>query len=383
MKGDRPITGQDTGAKCRGRQASAPSGAAPAWPGDPESIEARDVDFEAVAHVLANTCRRGGCTRRFLPLARHALTVSNEIEAYQGVPLLDGIAVEDRRALALHALPAVLLHIGEVVEDQEVVAVEPCEQAFESELAPGHLHALHQIGGSGAKLWRGAGRPMPRRSSADTMRSMSSPKPADRAAADGQPDLFDERGRMEPELVPAPVDRDAAPAPGCLTDGDLIALLREAGPSNVEELCAEVVSRPLSAAVPALVHLWQRFAGFGIEAPLVEQVIVLGTLARLEGEAARAALRGMVLSKGLPASLLPAALRAGGVCRAFAAGCVRLSTVGSWGRPRCASRRSRWRSGPEFRGIFFVPALSIRRLRCGGWRRSPWATWAMPRPGSP
>ena len=142
------------------------------------------------------------------------------------------------------------------------------------------------------------------------MRSMSSPKPADRAAADGQPDLFDERGRMEPELVPAPVDRDAAPAPGCLTDGDLIALLREAGPSNVEELCAEVVSRPLSAAVPALVHLWQRFAGFGIEAPLVEQVIVLGTLARLEGEAARAALRGMVLSKGLPASLLPAALRA-------------------------------------------------------------------------
>ena len=47
------MTGQDTGVKCRGRQASAPSGAEPAWPGDPESIEARDVDFEAVAHVLA------------------------------------------------------------------------------------------------------------------------------------------------------------------------------------------------------------------------------------------------------------------------------------------------------------------------------------------
>ena len=29
-----------------------------------------------------------------------------------------------------------------------MVAVEPCEQAFESELAPGHLHALHRIGGS-------------------------------------------------------------------------------------------------------------------------------------------------------------------------------------------------------------------------------------------
>ena len=100
------MTGQYTGVKCRGRQASAPSGAEPAWPGDPESIEARDADFEAVVHVSADTCRRGGCTRRFLPLARHALTVSDEIEAYQGVPLLDGIAVEDRRALALHAPPA-------------------------------------------------------------------------------------------------------------------------------------------------------------------------------------------------------------------------------------------------------------------------------------
>ena len=30
-----------------------------------------------------------------------------------------------------------------------MVAVEPCEQAFEGELAPGDLHALHQIGGSG------------------------------------------------------------------------------------------------------------------------------------------------------------------------------------------------------------------------------------------
>ena len=54
---------------------------------------------------MANTCRWGGRTRRFLSLARHALTVSEEIEAYQGVSLLDGIAGKDRRALALHALP--------------------------------------------------------------------------------------------------------------------------------------------------------------------------------------------------------------------------------------------------------------------------------------
>ncbi len=67
------------------------------------------MDFEGLAHVLANTCRWGGRTRRFLSLAQHALTASGEIET------LDGIAGEDRRALALHALlmPARAAWLGE------------------------------------------------------------------------------------------------------------------------------------------------------------------------------------------------------------------------------------------------------------------------------
>jgi len=69
-----------------------------AWPGDPESVSAADIDFTALAHVLANTCRRGGRIRSFHSLAAHAVVVSEEIEA------LDGIAGEERRALALHAL---------------------------------------------------------------------------------------------------------------------------------------------------------------------------------------------------------------------------------------------------------------------------------------
>ena len=36
-----------------------------AWPDDPETVTAEDVDFEALAHVLANTCRRGGCLRQY------------------------------------------------------------------------------------------------------------------------------------------------------------------------------------------------------------------------------------------------------------------------------------------------------------------------------
>ncbi len=70
------------------------------WPDDPETVTAADIDFEALAHVLANTCRRGGCTRRYHSLAAHAVVVSEEIAA------LDGLDGDDRRILALHALVA-------------------------------------------------------------------------------------------------------------------------------------------------------------------------------------------------------------------------------------------------------------------------------------
>ncbi|MDE0150490.1 MAG: hypothetical protein OXM58_19190 [Rhodospirillaceae bacterium] len=70
------------------------------WPGDPETVTAGDIDFEALAHVLANTCRRGGCCRQYHSVAAHAVIVSEEIEA------LDGLGDEDRRTLALHALLA-------------------------------------------------------------------------------------------------------------------------------------------------------------------------------------------------------------------------------------------------------------------------------------
>ena len=70
------------------------------WPDDPENVTAEDVDFEALAHVLANTCRRGGCTRHYHSVAAHAVIVSEEIEA------LDGLGDDDRRRLALHALIA-------------------------------------------------------------------------------------------------------------------------------------------------------------------------------------------------------------------------------------------------------------------------------------
>ena len=70
------------------------------WPDDPQDVTAADIDFEALAHVLANTCRRGGCMRAYHSVAAHAVVVSEEIEA------LDGLPDEGRRTLALHALVA-------------------------------------------------------------------------------------------------------------------------------------------------------------------------------------------------------------------------------------------------------------------------------------
>ena len=134
---------------------------------------------------------------------------------------------------------------------------------------------------------------------------------ADQETAQHQLDLFAERGEVEPRHSPRTAASSApAPAVDTLPDDDLLELIPNAGPSNVETVCSEVVSRSLQAAVPALEALWRRFSGFGIEKPLREQLAVIDTLARLGGTDARSALKGIVLCKGLPASLLPVAVQA-------------------------------------------------------------------------
>ena len=70
------------------------------WPGDPAGLTPEAVDFEAVAHVLGNTCCWGGRTLRFHSLAQHAVTVCTAVQA------LGGMEDEDGRSLALHALLA-------------------------------------------------------------------------------------------------------------------------------------------------------------------------------------------------------------------------------------------------------------------------------------
>ncbi|HET6518741.1 MAG TPA: HEAT repeat domain-containing protein [Geminicoccaceae bacterium] len=84
-----------------------------------------------------------------------------------------------------------------------------------------------------------------------------------------------------PELVPADLD-----------DAAVIDALPWAGMAEAAALADEAGRRRLVAAVPALVRLCRRFAGFGRERAVPEQVAALHALALIGGaEAARAVAR--------------------------------------------------------------------------------------------
>ena len=74
--------------------------AMPNWPGDPATMGPGDVDFEGLAHVLANTCCWGGRSRRFYSVAQHGVNVSAAVDR------LGRMDEAERRVLGLHALLA-------------------------------------------------------------------------------------------------------------------------------------------------------------------------------------------------------------------------------------------------------------------------------------
>src|SRR5712692_11449593 len=84
-----------------------------------------------------------------------------------------------------------------------------------------------------------------------------------------QLDLFSDRG-VEPEqgLSPSP---SRAMVPADIEDEVLIAAIPESDLADSCELAAEAGRRRLAAAVPALVALCRRFAGFGLDRMVPEQ----------------------------------------------------------------------------------------------------------------
>jgi len=109
-----------------------------------------------------------------------------------------------------------------------------------------------------------------------------------------QLDLFAGSGVAAPaEAEPmnwAPLD------PAKLSDAELIAVLPRARQVEAPGLAAEAARRRLADAVPALEALCRRFAGFGLDREVTEQVAALRSLAVLGGQLATQAVTRLIVA---------------------------------------------------------------------------------------
>jgi len=100
-----------------------------------------------------------------------------------------------------------------------------------------------------------------------------------------QLDLFSATG-IPPEHRPREEAAPQEPPAADLDDGALVGAIPGAGLAEAPALAAEAGRRRLIAAVPALEQLCRRFAGFGLERAIPEQVAALEALALIGGSKA-------------------------------------------------------------------------------------------------
>ena len=98
-----------------------------------------------------------------------------------------------------------------------------------------------------------------------------------------QLDLFADRGLTPPAASAAPATAAETPVrdPRALPDADLVAAIPLAGQAEAATLAGEAARRNLQTAVPALETLCRRFAGFGLDHPIAEQIAALQALTAL------------------------------------------------------------------------------------------------------
>ena len=106
--------------------------------------------------------------------------------------------------------------------------------------------------------------------------------PHDGMTSGGQLDLFSASG-ISPENHARSAGRHDETAPADLDDDALIAALPSAGMLEAVALAAEAGRRRLVTAVPALDQLCRRFAGFGRDCVVPEQIAALRALALISG----------------------------------------------------------------------------------------------------
>jgi hypothetical protein len=122
-------------------------------------------------------------------------------------------------------------------------------------------------------------------------------------------DLFSGAGAAPPWAEAAWMDW-APLDPARLSNAELIAVLPRARQAEAPALTAEAARRALTDAIPALEALCRRFAGFGLDREVTEQVAALSGLASLGGAAARAAVARLIVADSVRGPGLRVALEA-------------------------------------------------------------------------
>ena len=109
-----------------------------------------------------------------------------------------------------------------------------------------------------------------------------------------QLDLFGDR----PNFDRPPDEGSLQPLlPQELSDEGLIAAIPEATLADARALAAEAGKRRLSAAIPALITLSNRFVGYGIEIGVPEQAAALEALGVIGGPEASRALVQLIVKR--------------------------------------------------------------------------------------
>jgi hypothetical protein len=110
-----------------------------------------------------------------------------------------------------------------------------------------------------------------------------------------QLDLFSGAGIVPPSTETGAMDW-APLDPSRLSDTELIAVLPRARQAEAPGLAGEAARRGLTDAVPALEALCRRFAGFGRDREVTEQVAAISGLSSLGGDAAKEAVTRLIVS---------------------------------------------------------------------------------------
>ncbi len=122
-----------------------------------------------------------------------------------------------------------------------------------------------------------------------------------------QLDLFGDRPDLD---RPSSGASAKSVAPEDLSDGELISAIPDATLGEASAIAAEAGKRRLSAAVPALVSLCNRFVGHGAGVAVPEQIAALDALGAIGGQEAKHAASRLIAKKIVQGPTLITALAA-------------------------------------------------------------------------